>query len=161
MNVEMTGLCREHSFERAVDVCRRCGGEFCEICVVHPFGRKKPYCKECAMVQGGVRSFSTRPAMPSRMVRKRVKQFEKRDTSDVPGRVDTPEVVDPVLADWLEIAEIESSAPVADVAPPPAPVTADTPAPAAPAPPTAPATPADSDETAGDEATIDWSRPFG
>lgn len=160
MNVEMTGLCREHSFERAVDVCRRCGGEFCEICVVHPFGPKKPFCKECAMVQGGVRSFSPRPAMPGRMIRKRVKQFETRDTSDVPGRADTPEVVDPVLADWLEtakaeIAELESSAPVADVAPPPAPVPVDAPAPAA------PATPADSGETAGDEAPIDWSRPFG
>ena len=166
MDVELTGLCREHSFERAVDLCRRCGGEFCELCVVHPFGPKKPFCKECAMVQGGVRSFTTRPALPNRVIRKRVKAFEKRDAADVPGRAETPEVVDPVLADWLETAEIEKATPVADVAPPPAPVPVDTQAPPTPAAPAAAATElADlavpTEDPADGEAPIDWSRPFG
>ena len=48
MSIDLTGLCREHSFESAAELCRRCGLEYCEACVVYPFGAKKPLCKTCA-----------------------------------------------------------------------------------------------------------------
>ena len=73
---DITGLCLDHSFEKAAVICRRCSREFCDACVVYPFGPKKPYCKECAMAAGGVRTHVSRPAQPPKLVRKRVKAFE-------------------------------------------------------------------------------------
>ena len=51
MSDDITGLCRDHSFETATAMCRRCSLEFCDTCVVYPFGPKKPFCKECAMTK--------------------------------------------------------------------------------------------------------------
>ena len=77
MSMDFTGLCREHSFESAVALCRRCGHEYCDNCVVYPFGAKKPVCKACAISMGGVRSAAGLPAMPPRLVKKRAKAFAK------------------------------------------------------------------------------------
>jgi len=94
---DITGLCRDHSFESAIDLCRRCGFEFCEVCVVHPFGPKKPFCKECAMSLGGVRAHVTRNALPSRLIRQRAKEFSRfvgqRNAPVTMGGV--PNLVDP------------------------------------------------------------------
>ena len=154
VSAELTGLCRDHSFETAIDVCRRCGLEFCEICVVHPFGAKKPFCKECAMVQGGVRTHSARPAQTSRVIRKRVKDFEKlKDRAATASGPETPALVDPVLQDWLdatpEAPEPEPAArsSAADRAEAAAPETASVVVEEEPADGVAPA--------------IDWSKPFG
>jgi hypothetical protein len=150
VSAELTGLCRDHSFETAIDVCRRCGFEFCELCVVHPFGAKKPFCKECAMVQGGVRTHSARPAQTSRVIKMRVKDFEamKGPTTTASGP-DAPALVDPVLQDWLDTAPVE---------PEPDPVSAAKPT----AADRAEAQVASDDEPAdGVAPPIDWSKPFG
>ena len=98
---DITGLCRDHSFETAIDVCRRCGLEFCEVCVVYPFGPKKPFCKECAMSLGGVRTQVTRNAQPSRLIRRRAKEFSlfvgRRKAPVTIGGA--PDLVDPTIPD--------------------------------------------------------------
>lgn len=59
--------CIKHPHESGVALCRRCGGSWCADCLVYSFGAKKPpYCMGCAMVAGGVRSASARPAMGRR-----------------------------------------------------------------------------------------------
>ena len=75
MSTDLTGLCREHSFETAAALCQRCGLEYCDRCVVYPFGPKKPLCKDCALVTSGVRSQTGRQAMPPRLVKKRARAF--------------------------------------------------------------------------------------
>jgi len=117
--VELTGLCRDHSFESATDVCRRCGLEFCELCVVTPFGDKKPLCKECAMAMGGVRSYVSRQAMAPRVLKKRVKAFETSRNKNVAAPIagpDGPDVVDPTAtmefaADALALEPSGAAAP--------------------------------------------------
>jgi hypothetical protein len=48
--------CHAHPFDRAADICSQCGGNFCGVCVVFPFGERRPaVCKECALVMAGVR----------------------------------------------------------------------------------------------------------
>ncbi len=75
MSMHLTGLCREHSFETAAELCRRCGFEYCATCVVYPFGVKKPFCKTCAVAMSGVRSSTGLAAMSPRLVKKRAKAF--------------------------------------------------------------------------------------
>lgn len=122
MSIELTGLCREHSFESATALCRRCGLEYCEICVVFPFGEKKPYCKECAMALGGVRSHVTRPAMTPRLVKQRAKQFKANGGAIASAPLPEPEVptiVDTTIETADEPESIEPAPVPADVAPPP------------------------------------------
>ena len=53
----MEGRCERHLFDRAIDLCGRCGGEYCTDCLVYPFGASKPpFCLPCAVARGGVRS---------------------------------------------------------------------------------------------------------
>ena len=75
--MQVTGLCRHHSFEAAHGVCRQCGMEFCESCIVFPMGKKTPICKECAVRLGGVRSGAGRAPMNPRHLKKRVKAFDE------------------------------------------------------------------------------------
>jgi hypothetical protein len=154
VSAELTGLCRDHSFETAIDVCRRCGLEFCEICVVHPFGAKKPFCKECAMVQGGVRTHSARPAQTPRVIKKRVKEFDKmKSRMATASGPEAPALVDPVLQDWLDTAPAEAD-PAAAVKPSAA-DRAEANVPDV-------ATVVTDDEPAdGVAPPIDWSKPFG
>ncbi len=72
----MEGRCERHNFDRAIDLCGRCGGEYCSDCLVYPFGpRKPPFCLPCAVSQGGVRSSAaTYRALSGRKMRQLQKQ---------------------------------------------------------------------------------------
>ena len=66
--------CIKHPHERGTALCGRCGGSWCKDCLVYAFGpAKPPYCMECAMFAGGVRSSATRPALPKRELKKLMK----------------------------------------------------------------------------------------
>lgn len=94
MNTDITGLCHEHSFEKAVDVCRMCGGEFCDMCLLYPSG--KPLCKACAIAASGVRSGAAHKALGSRDIKNRVKQFEAaREPKQAPAPT-APVITDPL-----------------------------------------------------------------
>ncbi len=162
MSDDITGLCRDHSFETAIEVCRRCGLEFCEVCVVYPFGAKKPVCKECAMMLGGVRSQVTRNALPNRAIRYRVKVFEKfKADRRAPAVVaDAPNLIDPTLADAFDVGDddlqkVPATVPAADTAFDDSVDPENIPS-APPPPPLAGTDPAD-----GVAPPIDWSQPFG
>src|SRR3546814_8288256 len=67
--------CEKHPHELGVALCARCGGSWCAHCLVQVRGpRKAPYCIECAMFVGGVRSSATRPALSRRQMKARVKE---------------------------------------------------------------------------------------
>ena len=51
----MNGRCETDPLDRAVDVCDRCFGEFCETHLLRPKGRKHPFCNDCALSASGVR----------------------------------------------------------------------------------------------------------
>jgi len=62
--------CVKHPHEPGAALCGRCGGAWCNDCIVYAYGPKKPpLCLGCAMVAGGVRSASARPAMPRRQLK--------------------------------------------------------------------------------------------
>lgn len=66
--------CEKHPHEPGAAICGRCGGAWCTNCLVFAFGSKKPpLCMACAMFAGGVRSAATRPAMPKRELKARLK----------------------------------------------------------------------------------------
>lgn len=160
MTVDLTGLCQEHSFETAENICRRCGLEYCELCLVFPFGAKKPFCKECAMVAGGVRSHAARAEMTKRDIKRRVKAWGARNAGrQSAGAAAEAADSDPVLSDPLaptedDLQRVPSTVPAnggefateradgVNEVPPPAPMAEEKPADGV-APP------------------IDWSQPFG
>ncbi len=161
MNIEITGLCRDHSFETAEDLCRRCGLEYCELCLVYPFGAGKPLCKECAMAEGGVRSHVQRAAMPKRDVRRRRKEFEARNGAGqgVSGNGNRETVPDPVLKDPLVPTDDDLDrvpAAVSESA-----LVAQDFVDAFDTEPTPPSTPAVDDPANGVAPPIDWNQPFG
>jgi hypothetical protein len=96
---EITGLCREHSFERAVDMCRMCGGEFCDMCLLYPSG--KPLCKACAIAAGGVRSGGAHRALSSRDIKRRVREFEEAKAAKLAPQQTAPVVTDPFIGHEL------------------------------------------------------------
>ena len=158
---DITGLCRDHSFESAEAVCRRCGLEFCELCLVYPFGARRPMCKECAMAEGGVRSHVARAPMGRRDLRKKLKAFEARQqraaaNGNGNGNSHTPaeESVssDPITPneDDLERVPVASTRPQVQESP----VSFDDPPPAPPPPPAV-------EPAEGVAPPIDWNQPFG
>jgi hypothetical protein len=55
-NSAMEGRCERHLFDRAIDLCGRCGLEYCPDCLVYSFGpAKPPFCLPCAVEAAGVR----------------------------------------------------------------------------------------------------------
>jgi hypothetical protein len=79
----MEGRCERHLFDRAIDRCGRCGLEFCQTCVVYPFGqRKAPYCLPCAVEAAGVRSSAGSGRALSRRERKQLER-ERRTAGGV------------------------------------------------------------------------------
>lgn len=67
--------CIKHPHERGIALCGRCGAPWCKDCLVYSFGpTKPPYCMECAMFAGGVRSSASRPALPKRELKKLMKE---------------------------------------------------------------------------------------
>ena len=153
MSMDLTGLCLNHSFESATALCRRCGQEFCDECVVYPFGVKKPLCKDCALLMGGVKTHASRPEMASRFVRRRAKAFAKTVTSasapmpepEVPAIVDTT-TADPTEredeAAAFDLAPVGRSEAIAEETPPPPPAPSQQPA-------------------EGVAPAVDWNNPFG
>ena len=157
MSIELTGLCREHSFESATALCRRCGLEYCDNCVVFPFGEKKPLCKQCAVVMGGLRSAAgSPPAMNPRLVKKRAKQFAKNAPAIASAPLPEPEVpaiVDPTAEPALTAPTPESAFQDFEMAP----IGKHDPVPGEmPPPPTPESNPAE-----GVAPAVDWNNPFG
>lgn len=155
---DMNGLCHLHSFSVAQAVCHRCGHTFCEECTVHPFGARKPLCKDCAMVIGGVRPHAQRPAQPKRVIRQRVRALRRlREHGDQPQLVSTFDT----LA-WPGSGPTEDGTPAPPGSTPEpamAPSVGSEPDPF-PGPAMVPAGPS-VDPGAGVAPPIDWSRPFG
>lgn len=163
MTAEITGLCRDHTFETAEEVCRRCGIEFCEMCLLFPFGAAKPLCKECAMVAGGVRNHATRPEMPKRELKRKVKAFEARRKSPLSSPAATMEdveITDPVLQDPLA-PTAEDLERVPTPVPDDGALVASELADAFSTPPPPPPPPAAPEPADGVAPPIDWSQPFG
>jgi hypothetical protein len=102
VSVETSGLCLSHTFETAQEICRRCGGEFCEMCLLFPFGNAKPLCKQCAMAAGGARNHASRAEMPIRDVKRMGKAFkDRRNGIPMAPTPEAPKVVNPILHDPL------------------------------------------------------------
>jgi hypothetical protein len=95
VTTEITGLCREHSFERAVDMCRMCGCEFCDMCLLYPSG--KPLCKACAIAAAGVRSGGAYRALSSRDIKRRVRDFEEVMAAKLAPQQTAPVLTDPFI----------------------------------------------------------------
>lgn len=164
MSSDITGLCSEHSFEPAIDICRLCGHEFCGVCLVRPSG--KSLCKSCAMAAAGVRSTGTHRPLSKRDIKRRLKAFES-----IRANRRVPQEIAPLLTDPL--TEPEAQAPPADLESagsadpvPHEPVDPDLVAQAAAQLAGHQAGPEESEPAnsnpGGDIAPpIDWSRPFG
>ena len=88
-------MCRDHSFEPAADLCRLCGGEFCEMCLVHPSG--KPLCKACAIAAAGVRSGGAHKPLNKRDMKTRLKAFETARALKRPLEESAPILTDPLV----------------------------------------------------------------
>jgi len=98
----MLESCGKHPHEMGVALCRRCGGSWCETCIVHPFGEKKPpYCMSCAMVAGGVRTSAALPAMPRKALKAQLKalraEAKAAAKADATTEVPAPAQVDVAL----------------------------------------------------------------
>lgn len=157
---DMNGLCHYHSFSVALAVCHRCGHTFCEECTVHPFGARKPLCKDCAMVLGGVRPHAQRPAQPKRVIRQRTRALGRlREQNDRPQFASTFDALT-----WPGSGPTDEENPASPGShPTPEPATAPTIASEPdrfPDPAMVPAGPS-VDPGAGVAPPIDWSRPFG
>jgi hypothetical protein len=97
----MEGRCERHQFDRAIDRCGRCGGEFCHTCVVYPFGAKKaPYCLPCAVEAAGVRSGAGHARPMSRRERKLLDRQRKTGLVAATAAVVDAEP-EPFDMDWL------------------------------------------------------------
>lgn len=80
--------CTKHPHEQGAGLCQRCGMAWCQECLVFAFGPKKPpFCVECAMFAGGVRSAAPRPAMHRRELKARMKAMKLagKRPADVPA----------------------------------------------------------------------------
>ena len=99
----MEGRCERHQFDRSIDRCGRCGGEFCSTCVVYSFGPKKPpFCLPCAVTAGGLRTKAAKGPALSRKERKQLERERKANASQ--PAVDLPPVRMPVEVEWFDAA---------------------------------------------------------
>ena len=97
----MEGRCERHQFDRAVDRCGRCGGEFCSTCVVYSFGPKKPpFCLPCAVTAAGVRTKAAKVPALSRKERKVL--AKARTAARSQPAEELAEIKVPVKVDWYE-----------------------------------------------------------
>ena len=70
----MVESCDKHPHEKGVALCRRCGYSWCGSCLVYSFGPKRPpYCMSCAMLAGGVKTTASKPAMPKKELKARMR----------------------------------------------------------------------------------------
>ena len=97
--------CAKHPHERGIALCGRCGDSWCANCLVYTHGQKKPpYCLECAMFAGGVRSTAARPALSRREMKARLKAVEVAATDLGSAAIKTAAAASVDLAD--EVAPI-------------------------------------------------------
>ena len=83
----MEGRCERHLFDQAVDLCGRCGFEFCADCLVYSFGASKPpFCLPCAVKAAGLRQSSGGMSGG----RKARKQFQQKREEFLARRSDAP-----------------------------------------------------------------------
>lgn len=76
----MYGRCETDPFDQAIDVCDSCYGEFCASCLVTTKSRKHPICKECALIESGIRP----GAKPLLRGSKRTAAERRRSLRDAP-----------------------------------------------------------------------------
>jgi hypothetical protein len=96
------GRCERHLFDRAVDLCSRCGCEFCPDCLVYSFGPKKPpFCLPCAVEAAGVRQGA---GFRPKADRKEAKAFTKKREDFLAEREFGSAIKAPVTMDdsWLD-----------------------------------------------------------
>lgn len=75
----MSEQCVKHHFDMAEGQCRSCGYLFCGGCLVFPGGPSKPpFCINCAMVKGGVRSTAGNVPLTSPRDIRRLEKDRKR-----------------------------------------------------------------------------------
>ena len=171
MQPEITGLCHQHSFEKATQLCSGCALEFCDDCVVWPF--KKALCKACAMAAGGVRSGAARPQATKREMKSRQRIFGAKLAARQAPEPMAPVLTDPILnthdpiggptgddLDRIGVNAMDLISAPASVPSPPAmdfEDAASDPLPVRPGPKDQP------DQVPGDDVApqIDWSNPFG
>jgi hypothetical protein len=94
----MEGRCERHQFDRAIDRCGRCGLEFCQTCVIYPYGQKRaPFCLPCAVEAGGVRARAGSGRAISRRERKRLEHERRLATIEA----SIPDDRDGYDMDWM------------------------------------------------------------
>lgn len=99
----MEGRCERHQFDRAVDRCGRCGGEFCATCVVYSFGPKKPpFCLPCAVSEAGVRTKAAKVPALSRKERKRLEKERLVNLAKAEQAPAPPPIKAPVEVQWFD-----------------------------------------------------------
>jgi len=97
--------CQKHPHEVGKAICRRCGGSWCDDCLVYAFGQKKPpFCMGCAMVAGGVRTAGARPAMPKRELKAVLKAAKKEAKAAARAAKDEPKPEEEHVAAAAEVA---------------------------------------------------------
>jgi hypothetical protein len=78
------GNCVKHAVATATGTCRECSYDYCQDCLVHPFGREQPpMCITCALAFAGVSS--------TRIVRNRTARVPLRERR---RRANLPQVPD-------------------------------------------------------------------
>ena len=98
--------CAKHPHEVGAALCGRCGYAWCASCLVYAHGHKKPpYCMECAMFAGGVRSAAVRPALSRREMRARIRQVEAAAADQRDG--ERPQAAAAVVVDLSDSATPE------------------------------------------------------
>ncbi len=77
----MNGRCDNDPLDRADNVCDKCGGDYCDACLLYPRGKKRaPVCKACAIAASGIRSTSKSTTPQERkQVRKRRKELQQAE----------------------------------------------------------------------------------
>ena len=95
MQPDITGLCLQHSFEKATQLCAGCALEFCDDCVVWPF--KKALCKACAIAAGGVRNGAARPQATKREMKSRQRLFSAKLAARQAPEPMAPVITDPIV----------------------------------------------------------------
>ncbi len=83
----MNGRCDNDPLDPADNVCDLCGGDYCSSCLITPKGRKKPWCKKCALDRSGVRGgVKTQKKSSKRDARNRRKELTETRGEREDGR---------------------------------------------------------------------------
>jgi hypothetical protein len=98
--------CGKHPHEMGVALCRRCGDAWCRDCLVYAFGPKRPpFCMGCAMVAGGVRTASARPALSKRELKARMKAARREAKAGATDGTSPPSPPPPPPEESAPVAE--------------------------------------------------------